>query len=242
MHPGLHAQTQPDQAAIIMPSRGVTITYRQLDEGSNRAAQLFRSLGLRQGDGIAMLLENHPRFYEIAWGAQRSGLYYTPMSTRLTPGEAEYIVGDCDAKVLITSMAMRETAEALRDRMPNVARRFMLDGTIDGFDAWEDAVATQPATPVADEIRGRRPALLVGHDRAAEGRQASPLRGEQAGQGEPPRHPHEGAVRLRTGHRVPVAGAALPRRAAALRLDGAAPRRRRCVIMEHFDAAECARR
>src|SRR4026207_2078959 len=89
MHPGLHAQTQPDQAANIMPSRGVPITYRQRDEGSNRAAHLFRSLGLRQGDGIAMLLENHPRFYEIAWGAQRSGLYYTPMSTRLTPGEAE---------------------------------------------------------------------------------------------------------------------------------------------------------
>jgi long-chain acyl-CoA synthetase len=154
MHPGLHAQTRPDQPAIIIPSRDVTITYRALDEGSNRAARLFRSLGLRPGDGIAMLLENHPRFYEVAWGAQRSGLYYTPMSTRLTPGEAEYIIGDCDAKVLITSTAMRATAEALRDRMPNVRTRLMLDGALPGFDAWEDAVAAQPATPIADESEG----------------------------------------------------------------------------------------
>ena len=97
----------------------------------------------------------------------------------------------------------------------------MLDGTIPGFDAWEDAVATQPATPIADEIGGRRPALLVGHHRAAEGRQ-DPAARRRARQGEPLRHPHEGAVRLRTGHRVPVAGAALPRGAAALQFDGAA--------------------
>ena len=33
MHPGLHAQTQPDQAAIVMPSRDVTITYRAARRG-----------------------------------------------------------------------------------------------------------------------------------------------------------------------------------------------------------------
>ncbi len=154
MHPGLHAQTHPDEPALILPARGVTVTYRALDEGSNRAAQLFRQLGLAPGDGIAMLLENHPRFYEVAWGAQRSGLYYTPMSTRLTPGEAAYIVDDCDAKVLVTSAAMAKTAEALRDTMPNVHTRLMLDGTIPGFDAWEDVVAAQPATPIADELEG----------------------------------------------------------------------------------------
>jgi long-chain acyl-CoA synthetase len=154
MHPGVHAQTHPDRPALIIPGRGVTVTYRALDEGSNRAARLFRSLGLAPGDGIAMLLENHPRFYEVVWGAQRSGLYYTPMSTRLTPGEAEYIVADSDAKVLVTSAALAKTAEALRDRMPNVHTRLMLDGTIPGYDAWEDAMAAQAATPVADEIEG----------------------------------------------------------------------------------------
>ena len=110
MHPGIHAKHHPDKPALIVPSRDVTVTYRELDESSNRAAQLFRSLGLVPGDGIAILLENHPRFYEVVWGAQRSGLYYTPMSTRLTPGEAEYIVADCDAKVLVTSKALAATA------------------------------------------------------------------------------------------------------------------------------------
>jgi len=154
MHPGIHAQTNPDKPALIFPSHDVTISYRALDEGSNRAAQLFRALGLQPGDGIAILLENHPRFYEVVWGAQRAGLYYTPMSTRLTPGEAEYIIGDCDAKLIVTSKALAATAEALRDRMPNVSSRLMVDGTIPGYDSWEDAVAGQPVTPIADEMEG----------------------------------------------------------------------------------------
>jgi long-chain acyl-CoA synthetase len=154
MHPGIHAQTTPDKPAYVMTGSGETVTYRQLDDASNRCAQLFRALGLEAGDGIAIMMENHPRYYEIVWGAQRSGLYYTPMSTRLTPGEVEYIVNDCDAKVLVTSKAMAAVAAELLDTTPNLRARFMVDGTIPGFASFEEAVAAQPATPLADEMEG----------------------------------------------------------------------------------------
>ena len=42
----------------------------------------------------------------------------------------------------------------LLDRMPNVTTRLMLDGAIDGYDAYEDAVAAFPATPIAEELEG----------------------------------------------------------------------------------------
>ena len=91
MHPSIHAKTQPDKAAYIMAATGETVTYRQLDEQSNRIAQLFRSQGLRPGDHIALFLENNPRFFEICWGAQRSGLIYTTISSRLTAAEVDTI-------------------------------------------------------------------------------------------------------------------------------------------------------
>ena len=47
MHPGAHAQTQPDRPAIVMGSTGKTQTYAELDAASNRGAQLFRKLRLR---------------------------------------------------------------------------------------------------------------------------------------------------------------------------------------------------
>src|SRR5512140_3484174 len=156
MYPAAHARTTPDKPAYIMAGSGEVVTYRQLNDRSNQCAQLFRGLGLRPGDGIALCLENHPRFFEITWAAQRSGLYYTPISSRLTAAEMAYIINDCGAKVFITSAYKREVVRELDGtRFPNLRQRFMLDATVPGYESYEAAVAAQPATPVADELEGQ---------------------------------------------------------------------------------------
>jgi len=154
MHPYIHAKKNPDKPAYIMASTGEAVTYRQLDDQSNRIAQLFRAAGLKRGDHIAFFLENNPRFFEICWGAQRSGLIYTAISSRLTAAEVDYIVSDCGARLFITSKHLAERAAELAPLMKGVAERFMLDGTIAGYQSWEEAVARQPATRIADETMG----------------------------------------------------------------------------------------
>ena len=47
MHPGIHTKSNPDKAAYIMAATGKVVTYRELDDESNRAATLLRSLGLK---------------------------------------------------------------------------------------------------------------------------------------------------------------------------------------------------
>jgi long-chain acyl-CoA synthetase len=153
MHPYIHAQTHPDKPAYIMAATGETVTYRQLDDQSNRIAQLFRSLGLKPRDHVALYLENNPRFFEICWGAQRAGLIYTAISSRLTAAEVEYIVKDCGARLFVTSTHLADKAAELGPLIPDVAR-FMIGGTIPGYRSWEDAVAAQPATRIADETAG----------------------------------------------------------------------------------------
>jgi long-chain acyl-CoA synthetase len=150
MHPGIHAATDPDKAAYIMAGSGQVVTYRELDEEANRLAQLFRAAGLGVGDHVALCLENHPRFLAITWGAQYAGLYYTAMSSRLTVDEAAYIVNDCEARVFITSAYKADLAEALVDKMPNVELRLMVDGTIDGFDSYERAIADASPEPLPE--------------------------------------------------------------------------------------------
>src|ERR1700744_2510366 len=101
MHPLAVAERTPDRPAVIMAATGETLTYRELEARSNQGAQLFRKLGLKPGDAIAIFMENNLDFLPICWAAQRSGLYYTCISSRLTAGEVEYIVRDCGAKILI---------------------------------------------------------------------------------------------------------------------------------------------
>lgn len=154
MHPSHHARRTPDKPAYRMAGSGRVVTYGELEDASNRLAQLFRRLGLRAGDRIALMLENHPRWFEICWAAQRSGLVYTAISSRLTAAEAAYIVNDCGAQAFVTSAALAAQAAELAPLAPKLRIRLMLDGTLPGWDAYEAAVAAMPAEPVADETAG----------------------------------------------------------------------------------------
>ncbi len=154
MHPSIHARTMPDKPAFVMAGSSHSVSYRQLDEGSNRLAHLLRKLGVGYGDRIALMLENHPRYFEICWAAQRAGIVYTAISSRLTAGEAAYIIGDCGARVFITSMALAGQAAELQRQTPTLQTRLMLDGVVDGYTAYEPAVAECPATRIADESAG----------------------------------------------------------------------------------------
>ncbi|WP_309604137.1 acyl-CoA synthetase [Phenylobacterium sp.] len=154
MHPSVHAKANPDKPAYIMAYSGETVTYGQLDARSNQGAQMFRSLGLEAGDAIALFIDNHPRYYEILWAAQRSGLRFTCLSSKLTPGEVEYIVGDCEAKLFIASKALAETALAVAPLIAGVGL-YMVGGEAGPFKSFEDARAPFPTTPIADESAGR---------------------------------------------------------------------------------------
>ena len=154
MHPGEIAQQQPDKTAYIMAETGQVVTYAELEAGANRLAHLFRNLGLQRGDHIAILLENHPMFFQICWAAQRTGLYYTAISWRLQQDEVSYIVNNCEAKVFMTSHARKEVVEPLLESAPHVQAHFMLDGVIDGFSALEEAVAGLPAEMVEEPCEG----------------------------------------------------------------------------------------
>jgi acyl-CoA synthetase (AMP-forming)/AMP-acid ligase II len=156
MYPGEHAESTPDKAAIVMGTSGVVVTFRELDERSTRFARLLREAGLRKGDHIALLMENHPRFMEVAWAALRSGLYVTAINSFLTAPEVAYIVNDCEARAFVTSAAKGAVVSALdgANAIPKVHTRLMLDGAIAGFDAYEPAIAAFSAERLPDETMG----------------------------------------------------------------------------------------
>jgi acyl-CoA synthetase (AMP-forming)/AMP-acid ligase II len=152
--PGAHVATRGDAPAVIMADAGTVVTYRELDERSQRVAQLLFAAGLRPGDHIAVMLENHPRYFELFWGAQRAGLYTTPINWHLKAEEAGYIVEDCEAAAFFTSATLSAVASELDAHLGRVRVRLMMDGTAAGYDAYESAIAAHPAEPLADEVEG----------------------------------------------------------------------------------------
>lgn len=144
----------PDKPAVIVSDSGQALTYAQLNARSNQAAHLFRSLGAKPGDPIAMCVENTQEFFPVVCGALRSGLRVAPVSSRLTITEIAFVVRDCGAKVAVLSEGIGEAYLQMRDALPET----LLVGIgqrLPGVLSWDEEVSRQPTTPVADEQSGK---------------------------------------------------------------------------------------
>ena len=155
MYPGHWAQVTPGKPAVVMAGTDEVITHGQLDERSTRLARVWHDAGLRPDDGVALFMENHPRYLEVVWAALRSGLRITPVNRYLTTAEAAYIVNDCDARAIVTSTAMAPVARELAGLIPGCKLRLSVDGLVDGYDSYEDALSAAPAAPLDDEPLGQ---------------------------------------------------------------------------------------
>jgi long-chain acyl-CoA synthetase len=150
MHPYIHALSNPDKPAVIIAETGQTVTYAELDAASNRVAQLIRARGLGPGDVVAFMVTNEAEYYGLVWGAQRTGVHFVCMSTRLTADEANYILENSGSRLFVLSAKLADQAEGIETS----AEKYSLGGAIPGYASWEDAVANMPAEPIADQVGG----------------------------------------------------------------------------------------
>lgn len=154
MYPRVWAQQRPDDIALTMAGSGETVTWSQLEDRSSRLAQLWWRAGVRPGDHVAVLAENHPRYLEVVWAAMRSGLYLTPVDCHLTTEEAAYVIDDCGAVSLVVTAACAEVAERIVPLTPQVRTRLMIGSATESHDRYEDRLAAAPSAPLAVEPRG----------------------------------------------------------------------------------------
>ncbi len=154
MHPSAHVRERGDHRALVMAADGQTITYRELEEASNRVAQLLRARGLGVGDHIAVLLPNRAEWYPVVWGALRTGLYVTPVNCHLTAAEAGYIIADCAARALVADRAFGDVVAAMGSDVGALEVRLAVGGDLPDFEPYEAAIAGQPSAPVPDECEG----------------------------------------------------------------------------------------
>jgi fatty-acyl-CoA synthase len=150
---GSQARRHPRATAVIMGHTGETLSYQEVNDASNRFARLLRHRGMTSGGHVAFLMENNLRYLELAWGAQRSGLYYTALNSHLRSSEVQYILDDCGATTLVTTPAMADAIASLD--LSRVPVRLVVGGPLPGFDRYESAAAQFEPVPLDDESEGR---------------------------------------------------------------------------------------
>jgi acyl-CoA synthetase (AMP-forming)/AMP-acid ligase II len=144
LHPLIQAERQPDKTAYLFASDDspVTVSYALLASRILKGAQLLRKLGLKTGDGIVVVSENHPDLLCLYWAAQICGLYWTAISAQFQHHEIAYILNDCDARLLVTTTTQREKISE-----PPQPLELSLDD-------WLKTISAEPETLIADPAEG----------------------------------------------------------------------------------------
>jgi long-chain acyl-CoA synthetase len=137
----------PRDSPAVIVADGATITYGELFARSQRVAALLHEAGLRRGDGVALVLPNRPEFFEITWGCQLSGLYYSAVNTHFTADEVAYVIDDSEAKAVFVDASMAELGARIVDVNGAVDVRVVVGGDFPGWRRYDDALAESGAAP-----------------------------------------------------------------------------------------------
>src|SRR5438093_4885140 len=110
-----HAESQPDKPAVICGEEA--IDFGALNRRASRVANVFTSLGCREGDRVAWMSFNSIAGAEIANGLRRAGLVIVPVNYRLRGAEIAYVLNDSRARV---AAAGPDHVEAMLAATPDV--------------------------------------------------------------------------------------------------------------------------
>lgn len=107
----------PDKEALALET-GESWTYGELNEMTNRYANVLSGMGVRKGDRVGMLLFNSLEYFALYFAIAKIGGIAVRMNFRLESEELEYILNDSGTKVLCFDSSLSERLEPVRGRIP----------------------------------------------------------------------------------------------------------------------------
>jgi acyl-CoA synthetase (AMP-forming)/AMP-acid ligase II len=94
-------EATPRREAVVVLD-GPRVTYRELWDAAARVAGGLREAGLRRGDRVAIRHGNGLEWVHAFFGTVLAGAVAVPVNTRFTEAEADYVITDSGARVVLT--------------------------------------------------------------------------------------------------------------------------------------------
>lgn len=155
------AEKDPDREAVVGPG-GTVLTYGRLAARVHQVSRALRSLGLGEGDRVAVVLPNGIEFLELVLAVAQVGMYAVPINGRSTPSEIGYVLRDSGARVVVASADAAHRCP--EDALP--AHRFVTDGPATGWLPYADLGRDEPQRAPDD----RRFGYVMGYTSGTTGR------------------------------------------------------------------------
>ncbi|MDT5103318.1 MAG: fatty-acyl-CoA synthase, partial [Mycobacterium sp.] len=99
MIPALNARRTPNRTAIIDDDG--EMTFKELDDAANAVANGLLAIGVKGGDGLALLIRNHRWFLIAAYGAAKVGVKLILLNSEFSGPQIKEVSEREDAKLII---------------------------------------------------------------------------------------------------------------------------------------------
>jgi len=119
------ARKYPDKACTIL--KGASVSYKEMDELTNRMAAALVGLGIKKGDRIGIFMPNTPQFVIAYFGVLKAGGVVVATNPLYSAREIEYQVNDAGIEVMLV---MSNYYNLIKKAQPNTKIRKVIVSNI----------------------------------------------------------------------------------------------------------------
>lgn len=153
------ARFWPERPAVLYRDR--VLTYRQLEQRSNRLANALRALGLKRGDRVAIVSPNRPEIVECECAFYKLGLVKVALNSRLAPEELNDAFANAEPVACIAGPQHWPMVDTAAHGLPAATQRIALDSARGAPQGWTDYEALLAGGADSIELEDMQPGDLA---------------------------------------------------------------------------------
>ena len=134
---------KPDKLAMLHVSEDGTerrFTFSDIKKESARAANYFKSLGIKRGDRVMLILKRHYQYWFSVIGLHKLGAIAIPAPNQLLEKDLKYRFEAGNVKAILCTADGEVSSEVDRaaEQCPNLAHKILVGGAREGWHNFND--------------------------------------------------------------------------------------------------------
>ena len=161
------AEKYPDKIAMIHVGLDKTerkFTFNDMKRGSAQAANYFKSLGIKKGDKVMLVLKRHYQFWMSILGLHKLGAVVIPATHQLKDHDFEYRFNAANVKAIVCTATDNtpEQVDLAAKNAPSLETKIIVGGHREGWHNFDDesVLFTRKYVREEDAACGNDPMLM----------------------------------------------------------------------------------
>jgi acyl-CoA ligase (AMP-forming) (exosortase A-associated) len=146
---------RPDKEALVHGE--VRLSYREIEEKTNRLANALLEMGLKRGQRVGIFLEKNPNEAMAIFAIAKAGGVFVPINHLLYPDQVRHIIKDCAVSALVTSPKKLAAIREIVAQETSIQTVILEGGDSPPADAWDFGRKVSVAS--LEDIHAKKSAL-----------------------------------------------------------------------------------